>query len=256
MGVKSFLLRLYAWPISSKEKFDKYQKIARDAEWEALKPYIKPGKFFDLGCGTGYAMIRANDELGVDAYGIDPDPYQHGVINSKGDSLKIKKGFAEDIPFEDEMFDTVFSSHVLEHVVGKEQALKEIDRILKPDGVLIIGMPTATMALISLVSQYILLTPYKIFNVLFGRFVNANNNKWWEIFIPQSHSTPIAKTIVYDLIYYREKNWKKIIERGFKIERVLHPALYPYPDYRQLFKLKKLNSYSSSVFFICKKIQK
>ena len=49
------------------------------------------------------------------------------------------------------------------------------------------------------------------------------------------------------------KNWKKTVEREFKVKTVIKPCFYPYPDYPQLFKLHKSKFFSSSVFFICKK---
>jgi len=61
------------------------------------------------------------------------------------------------------------------------------------------------------------------------------------------------KTIFYDLKHYTIKNWSETISKEFEIENTILPAIYPYPDYTQLFKLKKNKKYSSSVFFICKK---
>lgn len=253
MGIKNFLLKVYSWPISSPSKVNHYQKIVRDTEWEEVKEYIKPGRFLDVGSGTGYLMRKAKTELNVDVYGVDPVPYAYGVDEEGLRELEIRKGIAEDIPYESSSFDTVYSSHVLEHVEDKDKALEEIIRVLKDDGVIIVGMPTSTMIIIKIFYEYTILIPYKLINIFMGRFFNTSKTYWWEIFAPVSHSYPIGKTIFYDLFYYKEKNWDKILSKHLKVEKVLRPALYPYPDFRQLFKLRKIKNYSSSVFFVCTK---
>lgn len=45
------------------------------------------------------------------------------------------------LPFDDEYFDFVFASHVLEHIPDDRKALSEIQRILKPNGIAILPVP-------------------------------------------------------------------------------------------------------------------
>ena len=45
------------------------------------------------------------------------------------------------LPFEDQSYDFVFASHVLEHIPNDEKAISEIRRILKPNGVAILPVP-------------------------------------------------------------------------------------------------------------------
>jgi SAM-dependent methyltransferase len=47
----------------------------------------------------------------------------------------------QDMPLENESFDTVFSAEVLEHVPDPEKALREIYRVLKPGGKLVMSIP-------------------------------------------------------------------------------------------------------------------
>ena len=253
--MKSLLLRIYNYPKLSNEKTNYHQKTARDTEWSEVKKYIKKGMFLDVGCGAGYSMYKAQQELNCEVFGIDPDPLGHGVgrreSNFNIDIKNIKTAFSENIPFADNTFDTVFSSHVLEHVVDVTQTLQEIKRVMKNDGTLVIGMPTATMALINWITQFIFTTHTKLVNVLFSKIINTGKTKWWEIIVPVSHTDPNIP-IFYDLKHYKVSNWKKLIEAEFEIEKIVLPCLYPYPEYRQLFKLRKLSNFSSSVFFICK----
>jgi ubiquinone/menaquinone biosynthesis C-methylase UbiE len=253
--IKQKLLRIYNWPLLSKEKTNKNQKIIRDAEWEATESFVIKGDFLDVGCGAGYAMKKAQ-KMGCAVFGIDPDPGGHGVgregSNYVIENVIIKKAVAESIPFEDEKFDTVYSSHVLEHVNDEEQCLKEMKRVLKKDGVLIIGMPTSHIAMINLFTNTFLNPHHRFVNYFFSPFIKTGKISFRELFIPQSHSFE-HKTVFYDLNKYRISNWKKIIEPYFEIIKTVKPAFYPYPETVQWFKLKKNHRLTSSVFFICKK---
>lgn len=257
--IKELLLKIYYLPCVSKEKANQYQKIIRDAEWEAIQNFIPPNsKFLDVGCGSGYSLKKAQVELSCECVGVDPEPGVHGVgrfDNSFSAGLNIAKGLSEDLPFENNSFDVVFCSHVLEHVEDEDKSLKEMKRVLKNDGVLVVGMPTATMAWIGFFTELIFTTHHRFVNVVFGwlPFLTTGKTPFINLFIPHSHSYPKAKTILYDLKYYREQNWERIITKHFLIKKIIRPAIYPYPQYWQLFKLRKNSRFTSSIFFICSK---
>jgi ubiquinone/menaquinone biosynthesis C-methylase UbiE len=248
---------LIYFTISSKEKVEKYQQIIRDEEWKWLVKEIPSNtKFLDVGCGAGYAMYKAETDLSCHCYGIDPDPGAHGVgryLKNMVSVKNIQQGFAENIPFKNNEFDVVFSSHVLEHVNDEQLSLKEMKRVLKDNGVLIIGMPTATMTFVRLLTELTFTTHLKIYelfrNIFSGKFLFYLNR----IFSMGSHSYPRSNSIFYDFRHYKVSNWKKTVSQQFKIIKIIEPCLYPYPNYPQWFKLHKSNWGSSSVFFICKK---
>jgi ubiquinone/menaquinone biosynthesis C-methylase UbiE len=252
--MKSYLLKLYYFGNLSKETTNKNQKTIRDTEWLAISEYIKQGKFLDVGCGAGYSMQLAQ-AMGNEVFGIDPDPGGHGV-GREGSNFKIdveiKKGFAEKIDFESQTFDTVYSSHVLEHVNSEDHSLLEMKRVLKDNGVLIIGMPTNFMAKLNFFSSIVFTTHHKVFNLLMRPFFKTGNSSFKEIFLPKSHSHE-GKTVFFDMQYYKIENWKKIVSKHFTVREVLLPAYYPYPETYQFFKIHKHPKKSSSVFFICSK---
>ena len=243
--------------MTPKYKVEQYQQIIRDSEWEKIASHIpKNSKFLDVGCGAGYSLMRASQDLNCEVNGIDADPGSHGVGRFVKDMVKtvpIKQGFAENLPYANGTFDVVYSSHVLEHVNDEAKALAEMKRVLKKDGVLIIGMPTSSMAALNYLSQFIFTTHIKIYE-LFRNIFSVNPLKSFiKIFRINSHSYPRAKSIWYDLFHYRIGKWKKTIEREFRVKSAIKPCFYPYPDYPQLFKLHKSKIFSSSVFFICQK---
>ena len=243
--------------ISSKEKVEKYQQIIRDSEWAQIANYIpKNSKFLDVGCGAGYSLMRASQDLNCEVEGTDADPGSHGVgryIKNMVNTVAIKQGFAEDLPYANESFDVVYSSHVLEHVNSESKSLKEMKRVLKDNGTLIIGMPTATMATINYLSQFVFTTHIKIYEFFRNSFSKNALNNFIKIFRVNSHSYPRAQSIWYDLFHYRTSNWQKKVEREFKLKTVIKPCFYPYPDYPQFFKLYTSKFFTSSVFFICQK---
>jgi ubiquinone/menaquinone biosynthesis C-methylase UbiE len=243
--------------ISSKEKVEKYQQIIRDAEWTQIENHIaKKSKFLDVGCGAGYSLMKASEDLDCKAVGIDPDPGAHGVgrfVKELVNQIEIKQGFAENLPFADNSFDVVYSSHVLEHVNDEVKALDEMKRVLKKDGVLVIGMPTSNMAFLNYFSQFIFTTHIKIYEFIRNIFSISIFKNGIKIFRILSHSYPRAKSIWYDIFHYRTSKWKKTIGKEFEIKNIVNPYLYPYPDYPQFFKLHKNYFFSSSVFFICSK---
>lgn len=245
---------------SSKSELEKYQQHIRDIEWGAIVNKIPTNStFLDVGCGAGYAMYKAKAERNCLVYGVDPDPGGHGVgrflEKFPKAEVNIQQAFAEKLPFEDEFFDVVYSSHVLEHVNDEAQALKEMKRVLNQEGIAIIGMPTVTMAWINWFSQIVFTTHVKLYE--FFRFLFTKNpiKQFARIFRIYSHSSPRASSIWYDIQHYRVKNWRKIVEKEFEIKEVILPCLYPYPDYPQWFNLRKSKKRASSVFFVCKKYE-
>lgn len=258
-SIKAFLLKIYFFSISSKDEINEHQKKIRNVEWDAIKRYIKKGKFIDVGYGSGYCMQKANEEFDCEVYGIDsrPAPLDWGATNYSFEigGKYVKQASAENIPFEDKLFDTVYSSHVLEHVDDELQVLKEMERVMKDDGVLIIGMPTATMAAINWITTTLFTTHIRLISFFLSPFIASSKVSFSELFIPISHSHHTGKTLLYDLKHYRISNWKKTLEQVFTIEKVVLPALYPYPDYIQWFKMRHSDSYSSSAFFVCRKKQ-
>jgi len=114
----------------------------RDYSWERLGSYFqrtarhivdlfKPERTLDVGCAKGF-LVKALDELGVDAYGVDPSTY--AVSNAHPDIAdKIQQEIAQSIPYPENAFDVVTCFDVLEHIPAREvpKTLKELLRVSK-----------------------------------------------------------------------------------------------------------------------------
>ena len=98
----------------------------------------KSNKLLDVGCGRG-DFSKGFKELGLLVSGLD-------VIKSQSEMLKdieIKYANIENdkFPFNDETFDIIFSKSVIEHLRNPDNFIKEIHRLLKPGGRIIILTP-------------------------------------------------------------------------------------------------------------------
>jgi SAM-dependent methyltransferase len=110
-------------------------------------------RILDVGCGEGRhtlgAYLHANVEaVGVDLSANDIQKAREGAVefvdpNNADKSITFQEADALALPFEDDSFDKVICSEVLEHIPDYKGVLKEIKRVLKPDGLLAVSVPRA-----------------------------------------------------------------------------------------------------------------
>jgi len=92
----------------------------------------KKGRFLDVGCGAG-ELLWAAKESGWDAQGIDPSK-EFIEIGRERLGVEGRVCTLEEAAFPDEHFDAVIMGGIIEHLYNPLETLKEIHRILKPDG--------------------------------------------------------------------------------------------------------------------------
>lgn len=103
-----------------------------------IVPYIKKGKILDVGCGSGQLLAWLKKH-GWEVYGAEISPKAVKEANNRG--LNVFNGELIDAKFPENFFDTVVVNQVLEHTYDPMGLLKEINRILKQKGLLIVGVP-------------------------------------------------------------------------------------------------------------------
>ncbi|MFV2044813.1 MAG: class I SAM-dependent methyltransferase, partial [Anaerolineales bacterium] len=116
----------------------KYHYILKDyAIAEAIQGLkLAPGSMvLDAGCGTGVILDRLQSSYGTKSFGIDVSAKsltrhrnsgQGGNRNSMAD--------ARQIPLADNVFDLAISLDVLEHMQSPEDAVREMMRVTRPGG--------------------------------------------------------------------------------------------------------------------------
>jgi len=96
-------------------------------------------RILDIACGNGsilrYLKARGYQQL----YGLEISYYAINRLKAEGIQMYYAK--LPNIPLGDETFDVVIASQVLEHIIRRRHFLKEIRRILKPDGRAFIFVP-------------------------------------------------------------------------------------------------------------------
>jgi ubiquinone/menaquinone biosynthesis C-methylase UbiE len=97
-------------------------------------------RILDLGCGTGTLIERLLDLAPeIEILGLDPSVEMLDVARQKlPESIELRVGSAESIPFPDESFDRVISTSVFHYFRSPTQAIREAKRVLKPNGSLVI----------------------------------------------------------------------------------------------------------------------
>lgn len=87
----------------------------------------------DIGCGSGH-FLQGIKDISTNRFGIDEHDYRtawHTVI--QGDARKL--------PFENASMDLITMLDVLEHIPESDEALTEIRRAIRPDGLCVITVP-------------------------------------------------------------------------------------------------------------------
>jgi ubiquinone/menaquinone biosynthesis C-methylase UbiE len=111
---------------------------------------LKPNDFvLDAGCGLGRHLRHLARIPGLKIFGIDKDTWalrETGkAMESQPDALSkdylVSIADINKLPFADASFDCIICSEVLEHIPDHKNAIKELDRILKPQGTLAVSVP-------------------------------------------------------------------------------------------------------------------
>lgn len=114
----------------------------RDA-LDAVFPGRRSGsvKVLDAGCGAG-EFLAFLGRVGFAVAGVDLSAEAVERARRRCPEAEVRSGSIEDrLPFRDQSFDAVWCTEVLEHLFDVHSALTELNRVLQPDGVLIVTTP-------------------------------------------------------------------------------------------------------------------
>ena len=113
---------------------------------KCIRRNIKNGKkkikLLEIGPGKGYFTTRCQEENDIEYHAIEANKKQ--VLRMKNKGFNVLQGVVPPIEVEDSSYQAVVMYDVLEHMPNKKKAVflvREIKRILKKDGVLVLTAP-------------------------------------------------------------------------------------------------------------------
>lgn len=121
----TFFDKIYHWV--------KNYMLNKKLNW--IAEHKKEGTILDLGAGTGSFLARAKDRH-WEIYGVEPIGTARELAFKKGIPL-----YSETKTLQSNFFDVITLWHVLEHVPDLEKQIRELKRLLKDEGLLVIAVP-------------------------------------------------------------------------------------------------------------------
>lgn len=101
-----------------------------------LPPRVGDPRLLDIGCSSG-ALLTSARRHGFEVEGVEPAAQAAEFAGSMG--LKVFQGYLQDAHYPGASFDAVTLMEVIEHLQDPSALLKEAWRVLKPNGVLVVG---------------------------------------------------------------------------------------------------------------------
>jgi len=115
-------------------------------DWRARHRHTGVLTVLDAGCGDGINLLGLRglmtaERLPMRLFAIDYNPLRLARARGVEPRAWLQQASLYRLPFADATFDTVLCNHVLEHVPDMTAALSELFRVLRPGGLLIVGVP-------------------------------------------------------------------------------------------------------------------
>ncbi|MHA1378140.1 MAG: class I SAM-dependent methyltransferase [Candidatus Helarchaeota archaeon] len=124
------------------------EKIRKDhiERYNFVKRFLKKHYIIaDIGCGIGYGSnILSSYCKSVYSFDKSVESVFYARRHYKAPNIKFESADAINLPVPNEFFDVVISFEVIEHIKDDRKYLKEIKRILKTDGLVVLSTPQKT----------------------------------------------------------------------------------------------------------------
>jgi 2-polyprenyl-3-methyl-5-hydroxy-6-metoxy-1,4-benzoquinol methylase len=143
------------------------------------------GQILDIGAGTGDFLLVAKNN-GWQTIGVEPSERAKSIAINKGISFVEQTS-----ELENNSFDVISMWHVLEHVPDLDRQIKELKRLLKPTGTLIIAVPN------------------------FKSFDAKHYGKFWAAYDVPIHFWHFSKTAIKLLFEKEELKLEKVLPMKF-----------------------------------------
>jgi SAM-dependent methyltransferase len=98
------------------------------------------GRVLEVGCGAG-GLLRRLDRYGSHPVGLELDPELAALCQERASGASAVCGSAYDLPFRSASEDLVALFDTLEHLEDEAGALREVARVLRPGGLVVVSVP-------------------------------------------------------------------------------------------------------------------
>jgi len=189
------------------------------------------GKLLDVGCGEGLFLRLAQDD-GWQISGTELSPYA-SKFASRTLGTEIYCGQLHPAGFADNSFDVVTMWHVLEHVEDPKNYLREIHRVVKPDGLLVIAVPNVHDLVMQLAYRAIRRRKRKLFSVNEKEIhLYHFSPKALRLYFDETGFDCLRLSPDYGIVQFPKKliNWISVIPfyiAGFKIFNAIEALAIP-----------------------------
>lgn len=172
----------------------------------------KGDRVLDVGCGRGFYVNSISCLEGVEVVGVDLNKEYLNQAKKliKKNNVQLEVADVTKLPFEDNSFDKVIASEILEHLGDDNLALKEIYRVMKPGAIIIATVPNQNYPFF-----------WDPINWTLEKFLNKHipSNIWWLAGIWADH----------DHLYTEDGLKKTFVESGFIIDSLYKTTKYSLP---------------------------
>jgi len=107
--------------------------IFRERVVDIIMPRCPTGRILDIGCSSGHFLKVAHDH-GFDVYGIEPNPEMVRYASVELGLPNISNGVLKGDEYTADFFDVITLWDVLEHVPDPHALLRNVFKLLKPEG--------------------------------------------------------------------------------------------------------------------------
>ncbi|MCC7243960.1 MAG: glycosyltransferase, partial [Acidobacteria bacterium] len=117
-----------------------FRALVRSVEAHLLRsaaPFEAP--VLDLGCGDGHFAAAVGGGFDV---GLDPDAASIGEARRRGAHRALVRADGTSMPFGNRTFGTIVANSTLEHVESLDAVIREVARVLRPGGRLVMTVPS------------------------------------------------------------------------------------------------------------------
>jgi len=167
-------------------------------------------KLLDIACGGGW-LLKAAERAGLKTYGLDISDEAVKRAKANAPDSEVTAGDGENLPWPSGSFDYVTSLGSLEHYLSPERGMREINRVLKGDGIAIIMLPNS----------------HQFGEFLKVLFTGRSSDKWQVV---ERHATVTQ--------------WKELLEvNGLRVTKIRRYNKYPEFFQPGTFKIKSVKKF-------------